>query len=80
MVYGMHLYGDEEIEVCEFPKSMKYVQLYRVFCKVFDLGEKRERNSKYSKMVLLLKFEIKKMDIMFHIFMRIIKESIFQFR
>ncbi len=39
----MHLYGDEEIEVCEFPKSMKYVQLYRVFCKVFDHGEKREK-------------------------------------
>lgn len=33
----------EEIEVCEFPKSMKYVQLYRVFCEVFDLGEKREK-------------------------------------
>lgn len=39
----MDLYNNEDIEVCEFPKSMEYSQLYRVFCDVFDLCEKRER-------------------------------------
>lgn len=42
-VCDMKLYENEEIEVCEFPQCMKYVQVYRIFCDVFDLGEKREK-------------------------------------
>ena len=38
----MNVY-EEEIEVCEFPQCMEYVQVYRIFCDVFDLGEKREK-------------------------------------
>ena len=32
-----------ESETYEFPYCFKYKQLYRVFCKIFDLGEKREK-------------------------------------
>ena len=73
----MNVY-EEEIEVCEFPQCMEYVQVYRIFCDVFDLG-KSGRNFKYSRKELLLKFEIKKMVITFHTSMLIIKEKIFQF-
>lgn len=38
----MNVY-EEEIEICEFPQCMEYVQVYRIFCDVFDLGEKREK-------------------------------------
>lgn len=32
-----------EIETYEFPYCFKYKQLYRVFCEIFELGEKREK-------------------------------------
>lgn len=39
----MKLCEHEETEVCGFPQCMKYVQVHRLFCDVFNLGEKREK-------------------------------------
>lgn len=35
--------NEKMIEVYEFPQCMKYCKYYHIFCKVFNLGEKREK-------------------------------------
>lgn len=67
-----------ESETYEFPYCFKYKQLYRVFCEIFELGEKREK-IEVLKDGIIIEIRNKEMVIMSRIFMLVIKERMFRF-
>ena len=44
---------EKQIEIYDFPQSMKYRDYYHIFCKVFNLGEKREKIAKLKEGIVI---------------------------